>query len=199
MVVWAEMSVDDRPRAAIDLEDPPDAPAPPPTPGSDGEHRLQEIHGTSARARSFYTNQVRDHLLPTMTEFLRHTEMIFVATAASGRCRSTVSTGSPGFVHVVDASRLALPERRQGPAAGDVAENPHVGLLVVDFETARIGLHVNGAARVLDDDAARAEVPSLPEHPSPGDDAAWVLVDVEEAFIHCRKHIPTMTTLRRRE
>ena len=190
------MSVDDRPLAADDLEDLLDAPV---VPGSDGEHRLQEFHGTTARAHTFYANQVRDQLLPTMVDFVQRMEMVFVATSASGRCRSTVSTGTPGFLHVLDASRLALPERRQGPAATDVAENPHVGLLMVDFEAARIGLHVNGAARVLDDTAARAEVASLPEHPSPGDDAAWILVDVEEAFIHCRKHIPTMTTLRREE
>ena len=58
-------------------------------------------------------------------------------------------------------------------------------------------MHVNGAARVLDDAAARGEAPSLPGHPTPGPDDRWVLVEVEEAYIHCRKHIPTMATLHR--
>ena len=31
-------------------------------PGSNGEHRLQEIFGTTVRARAFYDHQVLDHL-----------------------------------------------------------------------------------------------------------------------------------------
>ena len=204
------MSVDDRPQGAVDARDPVDAQDPVDVcevrvtaaevvarPGSDGEHRLQERHGTTTRATTFYANQVREHLLPTMVEFVQQMDMVFVATTGAGRCHSTVHTGAPGFLHVLGPARLALPDRRHRQVAADVDDNAHVGLLMVDFEAARIGLHVNGAARVLDDAAARAEAPSLPGHPTPGTDAVWVLVEVEEAYIHCRKHIPTMATLHR--
>ena len=46
---------------------------------------------------------------------------------------------------------------------------------------------------------ARAEHPELPRETAPGRRAdVWVEVTVEEAYIHCRKHIPRMVPVDRR-
>ena len=166
-------------------------------PGTAAEHALQQRLGTTARADRFYADQVCDHLLPPMHEFLDRMGMVFVASSdTDGACDSSVRVGPPGFVAVLDAGHLAWPEH-EGEASAtrrtNVAVNPHVGLLMVDFVDDLIGLHVNGRASVRADAALRAEHADLPADPVPGRGVeAWVVVEVEEAYIHCRKHIPRM-------
>jgi predicted pyridoxine 5'-phosphate oxidase superfamily flavin-nucleotide-binding protein len=166
-------------------------------PGSDGEHALQERLGTTERADRFYDDQVCDRLLPTMTEFIGRMTMMFVATAdRRGECDSSLRAGPEGFVVVLDDRHVAYPEYRGNgvmASLGNIAENPHVGLLMIDFTDALIGLHVNGEARVVEDADLRAEHPDLPTDALPGRRAQlWVVVEVEEAYIHCRKHIPRL-------
>ncbi|MEJ2867036.1 pyridoxamine 5'-phosphate oxidase family protein [Actinomycetospora sp. OC33-EN08] len=172
-------------------------------PGSRGEHRLQERLGTVTRAERFYGDQVRDRLLPTMVEFVQRMSMMFVATSdGHGECDNSLRAGPEGFVEVLDDRHLAYPEYRGNgvmASLGNIGENPHVGLLMVDFVEDLIGLHVNGTARVVEDADLRAEHPDLPADPSPGRRAElWVVVEVEEAYIHCRKHIPRMVPTDRR-
>ncbi|WP_239087015.1 pyridoxamine 5'-phosphate oxidase family protein [Catellatospora methionotrophica] len=165
--------------------------------GSAGERRLQQAHGTAARAQRFYDQQQLDHLNERMAAFVRRQEMMFVATSdAAGECDNTFRAGPAGFVHVLDATHLTWPEYRGNgvmASLGNITENGHVGLLFVDFVDDAIGLHVNGRARVVEDDLARAAYPDLPVDPVPGRRAErWVLVEVQEAYIHCAKHIPRM-------
>ncbi|MER6736712.1 pyridoxamine 5'-phosphate oxidase family protein [Streptomyces puniciscabiei] len=170
-------------------------PSRPDRPGSDGEHRLQERMGTTARAARFYDEQVLDRLNPRMREFAARQEMFFLATSdRHGECDNTFRAGPPGFVRVFDDRTLAYPEYRGNgvlASLGNIEENPHVGILMIDFLQDRIGLHVNGRARVLSDEEMRRERPDLPVEPVPGRRARlWVEVTVEEAYIHCAKHIP---------
>jgi hypothetical protein len=68
----------------------------------------------------------------------------------------------------------------------------------VDFFDDIIGLHVNGAARMVSDTEMRVDHPHLPSEVAPGRRAqSWVLVRVEEAYIHCSKHIPRLRKLSR--
>jgi uncharacterized protein len=164
-------------------------------PGSDGEHLLQRRLGTAERADRFYDEQVLDHLNIRMREFIGRQEMFFLATAdRHGECDSTFRAGPPGFLRVLDARTLTYPEYRGNgvlASLGNIQENPHLGILMVDFLRDRIGLHVNGRARVVEDAAMRAAQPGLPVDPVPGRRAVvWVEVTVEEAYIHCAKHIP---------
>ncbi|SFN21327.1 hypothetical protein SAMN05216207_101083 [Pseudonocardia ammonioxydans] len=169
----------------------------PERPGSAGEHVLQDERGSTARADRFYGDQMRDRLLPRMIEFIGRMEMAFVATSdGHGECDSSLRAGPPGFVQVIDAFTLAYPEYRGNgvyASLGNLVENPHIGLLMVDFTESLIGLHVNGRARIMDDDAFRG---AFPEHAKDGTGGRraerWVVVEVEEAYIHCRKHIPRM-------
>jgi predicted pyridoxine 5'-phosphate oxidase superfamily flavin-nucleotide-binding protein len=167
-------------------------------PGSTGEHVLQQRYGTDERAERFYEQQVLDHLNPRMREFLGRQEMMFVATAdAEGECDNTFRAGPPGFVYVINEKWFAWPEYRGNgvmASLGNISENAHVGLLFVDFVRDVIGLHVNGRAKIVEDDLMRLDVPHLPVDPVPGRRAErWVLVRVEEAYIHCSKHIPRLS------
>jgi uncharacterized protein len=171
-------------------------------PGSNGEHRLQELFGTTLRARAFYEHQVLDHLNERMREFVGRMEMVFVATAdAGGEADCSFRAGPPGFVGVLDEGTLVLPEYRGNGvmgSLGNIAENGHVGLLFVDFCGDGVGLHVNGRAAVIPSELLAAR-PGLPAAVAEGvrqgggrAAARWVLVEVQEAYIHCAKHIPRM-------
>jgi len=91
---------------------------------------------------------------------------------------------------------------------GNVNENPRVGLMFVDFTGDRVGLHVNGKARIVENDefgrllsgesgggAVFAE-PGNAENNSPSVER-WVVVPVCDAFIHCSKHVPQMEKVER--
>ncbi|WP_159944819.1 MULTISPECIES: pyridoxamine 5'-phosphate oxidase family protein [unclassified Nocardiopsis] len=173
-------------------------------PGSEGEHRVQRMTGTSERAERFYRDQMLDHLNPRMREFVARQEMMFIATSDSrGECDSSFRAGPPGFVHVIDEHTLAYPEFRGNgvfASVGNILENPHVGLMFLDFTRERIGLHVNGRTTLLEDAELRRHVHGLPQPEVPGQKALlWTVVHVEEAYIHCRKHIPHLRKVGRDE
>jgi uncharacterized protein len=158
--------------------------------------------GTQDRARRFYEDQVLDHLNAAMRAFVARQEMAFVATADErGECDCSFRAGPPGFLAVLDERTLAYPEYRGNgvmASLGNIRENAHIGILLIDFFTDIIGLHVNGNARVVADARMRRAHPGLPEPGTPGRRAAhWVVVDVEEAYIHCSKHIPLLARLPR--
>jgi uncharacterized protein len=171
-------------------------------PGSSGEQRAQQRFGTSTRAAAFYANQMLDHLNPLMQQFIARQEMAFIATAdATGHCDCSFRAGTPGFVHVLDEKTLAYPEYRgNGVLAnvGNILENPQIGMIFLDYYQSTVGLHVNGTARVLNPDG----LTSFPNLPAGMVEAsrvkggrrpeAWIVIDVEEAYIHCSKHVPLM-------
>jgi uncharacterized protein len=171
-------------------------------PGSVGEHRLQDHYGTAARARAFYDHQMLDHLNDHMQEFIRRMEMVFIATAdGSGEADCSFRAGPPGFVYVLTERALLYPEYRGNGvmgSLGNLTENPHLGLLFIDFCGDGIGLHVNGDARILENEELIRR-PGLPV-PDPGHlpqtggrrPERWVRIDVTEAYIHCARHIPRM-------
>jgi uncharacterized protein len=173
-------------------------PATLPHAGSLGEHILQQQYGTTERADRFYDNQLSDELTPRMTEFIGRMEMAFIATSdASGECDCSFRAGEAGFIRVLDERTIAYPEfRGNGVMAslGNIVENQHVGILMIDFTQDLIGLHVNGAAEIV----TPACLHALDEHlPEPTDNPGkrpvqWVLVRITEAYIHCSKHIPKL-------
>lgn len=174
-------------------------------PGSDGEHQAQEEFGTTRRALAFYHKQMLNYLNPLMREFIAHQEMVFIATAAAhGDCDCSFRAGLPGFVHILDETTLAYPEYRGNgvmASIGNIMENAHIGMLFIDFFQSTVGLHVNGTARVVSNDDLLAWPKVTPEmvketqttggmHPE-----RWIFVEVEEAYIHCSKHIPLLQKL----
>jgi predicted pyridoxine 5'-phosphate oxidase superfamily flavin-nucleotide-binding protein len=167
--------------------------------GSPGEHALQDALGTRDRAARFSRDQVSAVLTPRMQEFIGRLEMAWIATSdGAGRCDCSFRSGPPGFMRVLDERTLAYPDYRGNgvmASSGNMLENPHVGMWFGDFDRELIGLHVNGRAEVLLPGQMHAAHPGFPEPEHPGRRPAhWVRVSVEEAYVHCRKHLPRLVS-----
>lgn len=170
-----------------------------------GEHLLQARYGTKQRAEAFYGGQVLDHLNEEMREFVGRMEMLFVATAdADGHCDCSFRAGSPGFIRLLDERTLAYPEYRGNgvmASLGNIVDNPHIGLVMFDFFGSTIGLHINGRATVVANEdmlnraAVLAEVAEEIATPGGRHPERWVLVEVDEAYVHCSKHVPLLAKL----
>jgi uncharacterized protein len=109
--------------------------------------------------------------------------MFFLATAdAEGRPQCSYKGGEPGFVRVLDERTVAFPNYDGNGmylSMGNTLVNPHVGLLVVDFE-GRKRLRLNGLATVDLTD------PLLPEYL----EAQFVVrVRVTDVFPNCPRYI----------
>ncbi len=161
------------------------------------ERVLQKTFHTSEAADGFYDRNMRDHLSERMVHFIKYMEMMFIATAdKDGHCDSSVRCGPQGFVQVLSERQLAFPDYKGNgvfASLGNIEENQHIGLLFIDFEESTVGLHVNGAARLVLNDA-----PDLPSALRPDPLArSWVLIDIDECYIHCAKHIPQMKVTQR--
>ena len=170
--------------------------------GSKGEHELQKKLKTEKRALAFYNSQLLNHLNPEMCQFIAEQEMVFISTSDSeGACDASFRAGHAGFVAILNKKTLLFPEYRGNgvlASMGNISENPHIGMLFVDFYQSSIGLHVNGKAETLSSEELEAD-PDLSgkiKPPSKNSGArkpvSWIKVEVEEAYIHCSKHIPLM-------
>jgi len=169
-------------------------------PGSNGEHKMQEEFNTQNKAKSFYDTQMLDYLAPHMQTFIEKQEMVFIATSdKNGECDSSLRTGKAGFIVVINKHTIAYADFRGNgvlASAGNISENPHIGMLFVDFFENKVGLHVNGRATIIDESSllsileesnTQIKLPSLNQKIS-----FWVLVHVEEAYIHCSRNIPLL-------
>jgi predicted pyridoxine 5'-phosphate oxidase superfamily flavin-nucleotide-binding protein len=160
-------------------------------PGSWGEHKLQHRYQTQERADRFYRQQMLGQLNEQMAQFIGRQEMVWIATAdANGECDCSFRAGPPGFIQVLDDRTVRYPEYRGNgvmASLGNIAENPHVGMVFLDFDQERIGLHVNGTARIVEADGSGDGARPRVER--------WVEVRVQEAYIHCRKHLPHLVRM----
>ena len=171
--------------------------------GSEGERILQTKVGSKNKASAFYEKQMLDHLNPYMRDFILKQEMVFIATADSkGECDCSFRAGKRGFVRVVNEKTLVCPEYRGNgvmASMGNILENQHIGMTFIDFFENTIGLHVNGKAKIIEND----ELPADETWTSVANDTQkegalperWIFMTVEEAYIHCSKHIPHLKKL----
>ncbi|GGM16335.1 pyridoxamine 5'-phosphate oxidase family protein [Dactylosporangium sucinum] len=137
-------------------------------------------------------HEILTELDDRMQMFIRRQEMMFVATGEPHDGHDcTFVTGGPGFVRILGVNRLAWPEFDDvslSDAIADIRRDPRISLLFVDFARGAIGLHVDGKAKVLDDDAMRRAYRALNLDPSLDLVAdrrpmRWITVYVEEAFL----------------
>src|SRR5262245_11470512 len=96
-----------------------------------------------------------DRLTDKERAFIERQDMFFLATAdAEGRPNCSYKGGDPGFVRVLDERTVAFPSwdgNGMYLSAGNVLENPHVGMLFIDFERQN-RLRLNGVASVRVED-----------------------------------------------
>ena len=171
--------------------------------GSEGERILQKKVGSENKASAFYNKQMLDYLNPYMRKFILKQEMVFIATAdPKGECDCSFRAGKQGFVRVLNEKTLLCPEYRGNgvmASMGNILENPHIGMTFIDFFENTIGLHVNGKAKIVENDELLADktldgvANSIQEEGTAPE--RWILITVEEAYIHCSKHIPHLKKL----
>ena len=171
-------------------------------PGSKGEHNLQKKFETEKRALAFYNLQLLNNLNAEMQQFVSEQEMVFISTSdAKGECDASFRAGDNGFVIVLDKKTLLFPEYRGNgvlASMGNISENPHIGMFFIDFYQNSIGLHVNGKAEILSNEELTADldlsrkIKMSSKKLGSRKPISWIKVDVEEAYIHCSKHIPLM-------
>ena len=108
-----------------------------------------------------------------------------IATSdAAGNCDISPKGDPPGFVHVVDDTTIAIPERpgnKRADGFHNILSNPHVGLLFLvpgRGETLRI----NGRVRILRDAPFFDEMVVKGHRP-----ILAYLVEIDTVFLHCQK------------
>jgi uncharacterized protein len=135
------------------------------------------------------TPAVRDKVLTELQEIHREwlaaTPLIFLATAsADGRCDVSPKGDPAGFVQVLDATTIAIPERagnNRMDGFHNLLSNPHVGLLCV-IPGRSDTLRINGVATLVRDAPFLADMTVKRHTPS-----LALVVEVEEVFFHCPK------------
>jgi uncharacterized protein len=124
--------------------------------------------------------------------FIERMDMFFLATAdAEGWPQCSYKGGAPGFVRVLDERTLTFPNYDGNGmflSAGNMAVNPHVGMLFIDFVSRRPSrLRVNGVASIVEDDEE-------PRYPG----AQFVVrVAVTQVFPNCPRYIHRMALVER--
>lgn len=159
-------------------------------PGSDGEHEMQDTLGTSERARKFYDGAMQERLNDRMISFIEDRIMFFLSTAdGSGETDCSPRFGPQGFVNVLDEDRVAYPEYRGNgvqASLGNMQENQQASLLFIDWWETTVGLHVNGSVTLHE------RLPEAVDLTDVDKTKLWVELEVEEAYIHCAKHVPEL-------
>src|SRR5712671_5440723 len=94
-------------------------------------------------------------------KFVESCSYFFIATAdAAGRPDCSFKGGAPGFVRVTGPSELAFPDydgNGMFKSLGNLAVNPHVGLLFIAMHGSPKRLRINGSARIGHADPLLAE------------------------------------------
>jgi len=160
----------------------------------DGARRLQDRFDTRRLADRLDERFLqRAEIDDDDRAFIERMDMFFLATAdAEGRPQCSYKGGEPGFVRVLDATTIAFPNYDGNGmylSMGNLAVNPHVGMLFVDFTAQRPSrLRVNGVASVEEDDPLVASYPG----------AQFVVrVRATQVFPNCPRYIHRMALVER--
>jgi uncharacterized protein len=160
----------------------------------DGSRRLQDRFDTRRLADRLDERFLRRAEIGDEDRaFIERMDMLFLATAdAEGRPQCSYKGGDPGFVRVLDASTIAFPNYDGNGmylSMGNLAINPHVGLLFVDFTAVRPArLRLNGVASVDEDGPLTASDPGA---------QLVVRVRVTQVFPNCPRYIHRMALVER--
>jgi uncharacterized protein len=159
-----------------------------------GSRELQDRYDTRRLADRLQERFLDDALIgPADRAFIERMDMFFLATAdPKGRPQCSYKGGAPGFVRVLDERTVAFPNYDGNGmylSAGNVALNPCVGMLFIDFVSARPSrLRLNGVASLDDQDELLDGYPG----------AQFVVrVRATEVFPNCPRYIHRMALVER--
>ena len=146
---------------------------------------VDELRAIVGQPDRYVANKVKDRLSPVQRDWLAHSPLGFVATTdARGRVDVSPKGDPPGFVHVIDDSTIAIPERPGNKRVDgylNVLERPHVGTLFL-IPGRGDTLRINGTARILADADYFDAMTVKGKRP-----ILALEIDVEEVFFHCAK------------
>ncbi|MEV4394363.1 pyridoxamine 5'-phosphate oxidase family protein [Nonomuraea sp. NPDC049607] len=146
------------------------------------EEELRELLG-EVMPRAATKERVRLHARDR--DWLAASPLCLIATSDDkGNCDVSPKGDPAGFVHVVDDTTIAIPDRpgnRRADGFHNVLRNPHVGLIFV-VPGRNETLRVNGRARLV------REAPFFDEMIVKGHRPRLALVvEIEQIFFHCAK------------
>ena len=146
----------------------------------EGMRELQDRFDTRRLADRLEEVTYHDAFWDGDRTFIESATMFFLATAdAEGHPDVSYKGGVPGFVRCVDDRTLAFPSydgNGQFRSLGNIAVNPHVALLFVDFEHPN-RMRITGRA-------------SLREGTEDSD--ALVVVEVDQVWPNCPRYVHKM-------
>ena len=149
----------------------------------DGQRKLQDAFDTRRMADMLEHNMVKDALDPKQRAFIESADMFFLATAdKDGHPSCTYRGGDPGFVRCIDERTLIVPNydgNGMYVSWGNAIDNPHVGLLFIDFMKGW-RLRIHGVASISEDDPLMTNCPGA---------QFIVRITVREAFGNCPRYI----------
>ena len=146
---------------------------------------VEELRAIVGHPNAAVADKVKPRLSAAQRDWLAHSPLGFLAsTDAQGRVDVSPKGDPPGFVHVIDDSTIAIPERPGNKRVDgylNVLQRPHVGTVFV-IPGRGDTLRINGTARVVSDaDYFDAMVVD-------GKRPILALeIAVEEVFFHCAK------------
>lgn len=147
---------------------------------------LQDRFDSRRLADALVANLLRTRFTEEDRAFIARQRLFFLATAdAQGRPDCSHKGGAPGFVRVISDDTLAFPSydgNGMFKSLGNLAANPSVGLLFIEFEQPR-RLRVNGVASLHLEDPLLATWPGA---------QALVRVRAQQIFPNCPRYIPRM-------
>jgi PPOX class probable FMN-dependent enzyme len=144
--------------------------------------QLRDIVGAP---NAYVANKVKNRLSDAQQDWLTHSPLGFVATTdADGRVDVSPKGDPPGFVHIIDDTTIAIPERPGNKRVDgylNVLQRPRVGTVFL-IPGRGDTLRINGTATILSDaDYFDAMVVD-------GKRPLLALeIAVEEVFFHCAK------------
>jgi uncharacterized protein len=148
-----------------------------------GSRELQDRFDTRRLADRLEQRLVADRIGDADKAFIESLDMFFLATTdEDGQPSCSYKGGETGFVRVVDSTTLAFPNYDGNGmflSMGNIAQNPRIGMLFIDFERQR-RLRLSGEASISGDDELSACYP----------EAQFIVrVAVTRVFPNCPRYI----------
>lgn len=146
---------------------------------------LAELREVVGECRPGLEEKNMDHMDEFAEQFIARSPFIVMSTSdADGRLDASPKGDEPGFVEVVDAKTLLIPDRPGNKLAyghQNILVNPRIGLLFMIPQTQET-LRVNGRAELSCDETLLEQLAAR------GKPAILAIkVVVEECFFHCGK------------
>ncbi|GGF33130.1 pyridoxamine 5'-phosphate oxidase family protein [Williamsia phyllosphaerae] len=146
---------------------------------------LAELRAIVGHPNQRVADKVAERLSEMHREWIAHCPFVVLATTdAVGNVDVSPKGDPPGFVHVLDDTTIAIPERpgnKRVDGYSNILDNPHVGALFV-VPGRGDTLRVNGVARIVSD------APYFDDMIVAGNRPILALeVSVRETFFHCAK------------